>query len=63
MSSSSDYADHILQDILGHIPGITSKKMFGGYGFYLDGAIFAIIADDELYFKTAPKIEADFQDR
>jgi DNA transformation protein len=26
--------------------------MFGGYGLYLDGTIFGIIADDQIYFKT-----------
>jgi DNA transformation protein len=26
--------------------------MFGGYGFYADGPMFALIADGDLYFKV-----------
>jgi len=63
MTSSSAYADYIENDLLAYIPGITSKRMFGGYGFYLDGYIFAIIVDDELYFKTDESIEPEFESR
>jgi len=31
---------------------ITSKKMFGGYGVYHQGIMFALVADDQLYLKT-----------
>ena len=41
---------------------IKHKRMFGGYGIWVDGLIIAIIADDELFFKvdeqTRPKYEA-----
>ncbi|WP_203301031.1 TfoX/Sxy family protein [Marinobacter sediminum] len=26
--------------------------MFGGYGIYYDGLMFALVADDVLYFKA-----------
>ena len=57
------FYDHIIGDVLGHISGITSKRMFGGYGIYRDGVIFAIITGDgELRFKaddtTKDKYEA-----
>lgn len=32
---------------------ITSKSMFGGYGYYFDGKIFALITSEpQLYFKA-----------
>jgi len=31
---------------------INIKAMFGGFGIYRDGLIFAIIVDDKLYFKV-----------
>ena len=31
---------------------ITARSMFGGYGIYKNGVIFALIAYDELYFKV-----------
>ena len=40
------------------------KRMFGGYGFYLKGRFFSILADGKRYFKTSEKtidqyLEAD----
>ena len=49
----TDFKDYIVEDVLGHIRGVTEKRMFSGYGLYLDGAIFAIITgDSELFFKV-----------
>jgi len=45
------YIDYVL-DMLMPLGGITSRRMFGGYGLYRYGIIFAIVADDILYFKT-----------
>lgn len=48
-----DFHSYVMHDVLGHITGVTSRTMFGGYGIYLDGVIFAIITDnDELRFKA-----------
>lgn len=48
-----DFHEFVVYDVLGHIEGITSKAMFGGYGLCLDGKIFGIITGvDELRFKV-----------
>jgi DNA transformation protein len=48
-----DYTEYIVGDVLGHIPTISSRAMFGGYGLYYEGVIFGIITDvDELRFKV-----------
>lgn len=48
-----DFKDYLVGDVLGHMEGITAKRMFGGYGLYLDGFIFAIITSDvDVYFKV-----------
>lgn len=31
---------------------VTLRKMFGGYGVYHDGLMFALVADDILYLKA-----------
>ena len=31
---------------------VTAKKMFGEYGLYLDGLMFALACDDRLFLKT-----------
>ena len=48
----TEFADYILNDLLIDIEGITAKRMFRGYGIYQHGIIFALIANDELYFKV-----------
>ncbi len=56
------FLDHVLEEVLVGIPKITSRPMFGGYGIYNNGTIFAIIAFGKLYFKvddsTRPMYEA-----
>lgn len=39
-------------DQLSDIENITSRRMFGGHGLYRNGLIFAITANEELYFKS-----------
>ncbi len=38
-------------EALDGIAAVTSRRMFGGVSLYADGRIFAIIADDALWFK------------
>lgn len=47
----NSYTEYIVYDILGHISGITTKKMFSGTGIFLDGIIVAFVTGGELYFK------------
>ena len=51
MAASKDYLEHIL-DALTLCDNIRAKRMFGGYGIYQNSIIFAIIAENELYFKV-----------
>ncbi|CAN5520634.1 hypothetical protein BH11ARM2_BH11ARM2_23570 [soil metagenome] len=37
---------------------VTSRKMFGGVGIYHDGAFFAVIDDDRLFFKSDAETES-----
>lgn len=56
------FHEYVMGDVLGHIQGIASKKMFGGYGIYLDGKIFAIITDDEeLRFKANEETKEKYE--
>lgn len=55
-----EFLNHVL-DLLQSFGPVKSRKMFGGYGIFLDGTMFALIADDALYFKvddlTLPNFE------
>jgi DNA transformation protein len=55
------FHDYVVSDLLGDFEGITSRSMFGGWGIYKDGFIFAIIFDGELYFKADEMNRPDFE--
>lgn len=58
---SRDYVDHLLE-LLAPLGPVRARAMFGGWGLSLDGATFALVAADILYFKvdaqTRPAYEA-----
>jgi DNA transformation protein len=51
MKASPEYLNFIM-DKLSPIRGIRSRAMFGGYGIFYEGSMFALIAEDTLYFKV-----------
>ena len=51
MPSCTDFRDRALGLLLSFGP-VTARAMFGGYGLYLDGVMFGLIAHDTLYFKV-----------
>ena len=51
MAMSPDFRDYIL-DQLDPIGAVSAKRMFGGGGIFLHGSMFALIADDVVYFKV-----------
>lgn len=47
------YLEYVISDVLNNHPGVSFRKMFGGYALYLDSLIFGIITSEcELYFKV-----------
>jgi DNA transformation protein len=61
MSRNNSFKDYIVEDVLGHIKGITSKGMFGGHGIYLDKIIIGIIVEGELYLKADKELVAKYK--
>jgi DNA transformation protein len=57
----SNFAEYVIHDLLGNIAGISARAMFGGHGLYLDGVIFGIIADDQIFFKTDKITQAKYE--
>ncbi|MGO2007703.1 TfoX/Sxy family protein [Vreelandella alkaliphila] len=51
MKATSEFIAN-LSDIFVLFGDIQTKRMFGGYGVYRDGLMFALVADDVLYFKV-----------
>jgi DNA transformation protein len=61
MKKDEGFYEWVLNDLFEGIREITSRAMFGGYGFYVSGKIFAIIAEGRLYFKADEAAIPDFQ--
>jgi DNA transformation protein len=59
----STFVDHVVHELLAGIDGITSRAMFGGHGVYKGGIIFAIIVNDELYFKVDGSNKGEYEAR
>jgi DNA transformation protein len=51
MASSKDFRDQMLRRLLPFGP-VLSRSMFGGFGFYMNGIMFALIAYDQIYFQV-----------
>jgi TfoX/Sxy family transcriptional regulator of competence genes len=50
MASDINFVDFVLEQIK-NVGEITTKKMFGEYGIYADGKLFAVICDNKLFVK------------
>lgn len=62
MAISSEYKEYLL-DQLEPFGSVTIRRMFGGAGIFRDGLMFALVADDTLYFKVGEDSQPDFEDR
>ena len=51
MASNLEFVEYVAEQ-LSEAGEITYRKMFGEYGMYLDGKIFAVICDDQLFIKV-----------
>jgi DNA transformation protein len=47
----SEFASFVVESLQPLGP-VSARRMFGGHGIYLHGTMFALIADDQLYFKV-----------
>lgn len=60
MPKQSEYLTYLLE-LLAPLGQITSRSMFGGYGIYRDGVMFALVAYETLYFKVTADNQADYE--
>lgn len=60
MNQPSDFQNYFLNKLLPHGP-VTSRRMFGGVGFFMNGVIFASIIDGELYFRVDEMTRSAFE--
>ena len=51
MAVSDSYLEYV-RELLAEVPGLRTRRMFGGVGVYSGEHMFALVADDVLYLKT-----------
>ena len=56
-----EYVAHIV-DLLQLIGPVESKSMFGGFGVFLEGLMFGLVAGNELYLKVDAENRHDYED-
>jgi DNA transformation protein len=60
--NDSGFVSYLLE-LLQPVPGVTAKRMFGGYGLFREGLMFGLVADDTIYLKVDDQNRADFVER
>lgn len=60
MKKDSAFVDHLVE-LLRPMGGITTRYMFGGWGIYKEGLMFALVADGVFYFKTSEVNRPEFE--
>lgn len=51
-----------LVDLLQGMGPVYSKSMFGGFGLFLDGLMFGLVANNELYLKVDQENLGEFEE-
>jgi DNA transformation protein len=51
ISPQQAFANHAVEQLRGLGP-VQARRMFGGFGLFLDGLMFALIVKEQLYFKV-----------
>jgi DNA transformation protein len=51
MAPDKTYLDYVMEQ-LATLDGIKNRSMFGGYGIFHEGDMFALISKSRLYFKV-----------
>ncbi len=62
MQKHNPFIDYVLERMQPLGP-VRARAMFGGHGIYIDGLMFALVADDVLYLKTGANNLPDYEQR
>jgi DNA transformation protein len=60
MDSATSLVDYAIE-LLGPFGTVSARAMFGGHGIYLDGVLFAIVAQESLWLKADTINRAEYE--
>ena len=52
----TSFLNYLLGDIFEESLNVSARAMMGGYTLYADGKVFAIVGDDQLWFKGSNEL-------
>lgn len=59
-AARNEFVDYVMELMAGWAT-VSARKMFGGYGLYREGLMFALIVEDELFLKADANNVAQFE--
>ena len=59
MSTGPEFLTYVL-DLFTDLGAVSTNKMFGGTGLYIDGAMFAVVFGDTLYMKADKTLATEY---
>lgn len=62
MARRNEFVTYLLEQ-LAPLGDVSARAMFGGFGIYLDGRMFALVSQDTFYIKADDVNRADFESR
>jgi DNA transformation protein and related proteins len=57
---SDEFIDYVME-LFGPFGTVRTRRMFGGYGVYLDGLMFAMVSEDTIYLKADEMNRTEFE--
>ena len=60
MPRRSEFVEHLVE-MLAPLGAVSARAMFGGWGFWLEGRMFALVAQETFYIKADDTSRADFE--
>jgi len=61
-STEKEFVSYVV-DLMQSVGPVNAKGMFGGHGIFLDGLMFALVADSVLYLKADKEIIPQFEQK
>ena len=61
-AEEKEFAAYVV-DLMQMVGPVESKRMFGGFGIFLDGLMFGLVAGNVLYIKADDESRNDFLDQ
>ena len=59
-SEEKEFVTYVVE-LMESVGPVSAKGMFGGYGIFLDGLMFGLVADSTLYLKVDKETENEFK--